>query len=104
MGRETSFIPGAARTNFCEAANVEATQTIDIMHFVDGSEIDIAYYDTPYYTEPSNAGRKAYALLRDAAYASMSRSDRARSHVREGRRQPGRRDAEDGRGRGHGGP
>jgi DNA end-binding protein Ku len=48
-----------------EAANVEATQTIDIMHFVDGSEIDIAYYDTPYYTEPSKAGRKAYALLRD---------------------------------------
>ena len=48
-----------------EAANVEATQTIEIMHFVDGSEIDIAYYDTPYYTEPSKAGRKAYALLRD---------------------------------------
>ena len=46
-------------------ANVEATQTIDIMHFVDGREIDIAYYDTPYYTEPSKAGRKAYALLRE---------------------------------------
>ncbi len=48
-----------------EAANVEATQSIDIMHFVDASEIDIAYYDAPYYTEPSKAGRKAYALLRD---------------------------------------
>ncbi len=46
-------------------ANVEATQTIDIMHFVDGRKIDIAYYDTPYYTEPSKAGRKAYALLRE---------------------------------------
>jgi DNA end-binding protein Ku len=46
-------------------ANVEATQTIDIMHFVDGSEIDIAYYNTPYYTEPTKAGRKAYALLRE---------------------------------------
>jgi DNA end-binding protein Ku len=49
-----------------EAANVEATQSIDIMHFVDGAAIDLVYYDTPYYTEPSKAGRKAYALLREA--------------------------------------
>ena len=48
-----------------KAANVEATQTIDIMSFVDGAEIDIAFYDTPYYTEPAKAGRKAYALLRE---------------------------------------
>ncbi len=48
-----------------EAANVEATQTVDIMHFVDSGKIDLAYYDTPYYTEPGKAGRKAYALLRD---------------------------------------
>ena len=48
-----------------EAANVEATQSIDIMHFVDGAEIDIAFYDTPYYTEPAKMGRKAYALLRE---------------------------------------
>jgi DNA end-binding protein Ku len=48
-----------------EAANVEATQSIDIMHFVDGAAIDLAFYDTPYYTEPSKVGRKAYALLRD---------------------------------------
>jgi DNA end-binding protein Ku len=47
------------------AANVEATRTIDIMSFVDGAEIDIAFYDTPYYTEPAKAGRKAYALLRE---------------------------------------
>jgi DNA end-binding protein Ku len=48
-----------------EAANVEATQSIDIMHFVEGGDIDLAFYDTPYYTEPSKAGRKAYALLRE---------------------------------------
>jgi DNA end-binding protein Ku len=48
-----------------EAANVEATQTIDITHFVEGSQIDITYFDTPYYTQPSKAGRKAYALLRE---------------------------------------
>jgi DNA end-binding protein Ku len=48
-----------------KAANVEATQSIDIMHFVDLSEIDLAYFETPYYTEPMKAGRKAYALLRE---------------------------------------
>ena len=48
-----------------KAANVDATQTIDIMHFVDSSEIDIAFFDTPYYTEPAKMGRKAYALLRE---------------------------------------
>ena len=48
-----------------QKANVEATQSIDIMQFVDAGEIDISYYDTPYYTEPSKAGRRAYALLRE---------------------------------------
>jgi DNA end-binding protein Ku len=46
-------------------ANVEATQSIDIMQFVDGGDIDITYYDTPYYTEPAKAGKRAYALLRE---------------------------------------
>lgn len=46
-------------------ANVEATQTIDIMQFTDASEIDTLYYDTPYYLEPEKPGRKAYALLRE---------------------------------------
>lgn len=46
-------------------ANVEATQSIDIVQFVDGGEIDVTYYDTPYYTEPAKAGRRAYALLRE---------------------------------------
>ncbi len=46
-------------------ANVEATQSIDIMQFVDGGDIDITFYDTPYYTEPAKAGRRAYALLRE---------------------------------------
>lgn len=46
-------------------ANVEATQSIDIMQFVDSARIDITFYDTPYYTEPAKAGRRAYALLRE---------------------------------------
>ena len=56
-----------------KAANVEATQTIDIMHFVDGTEIDIAFYDTPYYTEPAKMGRKAYALLRETLKRARAR-------------------------------
>lgn len=48
-----------------KAANVESTQRIDIMHFVDTAEIDIAFYDTPYYTAPNKPGSKAYALLRE---------------------------------------
>jgi DNA end-binding protein Ku len=46
-------------------ANVEATQSIDIMQFVDAQDIDITFYDTPYYTEPAKVGRRAYALLRE---------------------------------------
>lgn len=48
-----------------EAANVTATQSIDIMHFVEAASVDLALYDTPYYTEPTAMGRKAYALLRE---------------------------------------
>lgn len=48
-----------------EAASVAATQTIDIMHFVDVDAIDLAFYDTPYYTEPAKLGKRAYTLLRE---------------------------------------
>jgi DNA end-binding protein Ku len=45
-------------------ANVEATQTVDIMAFVDAADIDPIYYDTPYYLSPAKRGEKGYALLR----------------------------------------
>lgn len=48
------------------AANVEATQTIDIISAVCADEIDVTYFDKPYYLEPTKQGRKAYALLREA--------------------------------------
>ena len=48
-----------------EQANVEASQSIDIMDFVDAADISPLYYDTPYYVEPLKNGRRAYALLRD---------------------------------------
>jgi DNA end-binding protein Ku len=47
-------------------ANPEKTKMIEIAEFVDESEIDSMYYETPYYLEPQKAGVKAYALLRDA--------------------------------------
>ena len=51
--------------NDLKRANVEATQTIEIMQFVDAADIDMTYYDTPNNTEPAKAGRRAYALLRE---------------------------------------
>ena len=48
------------------SANVEASQTIEILDFVDGEQIDSVYWDTPYYLEPVNGARsKSYALLRE---------------------------------------
>jgi DNA end-binding protein Ku len=46
-------------------ANPKATQTIDIVAFVGADEIDVTFYDKPYYLAPTKAGRKAYALLRE---------------------------------------
>ena len=48
------------------AANVEATQTIDVLAAVCASEIDPEFFDKPYYLQPDKAGRKAYALLRES--------------------------------------
>ena len=46
-------------------ANVEATQSIDILDFVDGADISPTYFDKPYYLAPLKNGRRAYALLRE---------------------------------------
>lgn len=47
-------------------ADAKKTQTIEIQHFVDESEISSIYYEQPYYLEPQKTGVKAYAILRDA--------------------------------------
>jgi DNA end-binding protein Ku len=46
-------------------ANVRATQTVDIVSFVDAAEIHPIYYDTPYHLAPVKRGEKGYALLRE---------------------------------------
>src|SRR6478736_1186361 len=45
--------------------DLEATQTIDIIDFVELNEIDPMFFDKPYYLEPQKGGHKAYALLRE---------------------------------------
>jgi DNA end-binding protein Ku len=46
-------------------ANVEASQTIDIVAFVQAEQISPLFFERPYYVEPSKGGAKAYALLRE---------------------------------------
>ena len=48
------------------AANPEATQTIEILDFVDEAEVHPAFFDKPYYLRPSRKrGHKAYRLLHE---------------------------------------
>ncbi|MBI2798363.1 Ku protein [Candidatus Saccharibacteria bacterium] len=47
-------------------ADVHKTKTIDIKQFVDEAEIDIRYFEKPYYLEPQKGAEHAYALLREA--------------------------------------
>jgi DNA end-binding protein Ku len=47
-------------------ASPEKTKIVEINEFVDQTEIDSMYYETPYYLQPEKSGAKAYALLREA--------------------------------------
>jgi DNA end-binding protein Ku len=49
-----------------KAVRPEATQSVQIVQFVELDQINPMYFDTPYYLEPEKKGRHAYALLRDA--------------------------------------
>ncbi|MGA2394983.1 MAG: Ku protein [Candidatus Lustribacter sp.] len=44
----------------------EATQSVEILEFVELDQINPMYFDTPYYLEPEKKGRHAYALLRES--------------------------------------
>jgi DNA end-binding protein Ku len=46
-------------------ANVEASQTVEIVGFVDAADISAYYYESPYYLAPGKHGEKGYALLRE---------------------------------------
>lgn len=47
-------------------ADVEATQTVDIVAFVQVDEVNPVFFHKPYYMEPEKGGDRAYVLLRDA--------------------------------------
>lgn len=47
-------------------ASPEKTKMIEISDFVNESEIDSIYYETPYYLEPEKSGVKPYILLRES--------------------------------------
>jgi DNA end-binding protein Ku len=47
-------------------ASPERTQRIEISAFIDGSKLDPALFEKPYYLEPVPKNEKAYALLREA--------------------------------------
>src|SRR5437667_2812224 len=47
-------------------ADMEATQSVDIVEFVPLEQIDPMFFDKPYYLEPEKKGARAYALLRES--------------------------------------
>ncbi len=49
-----------------KAANPKATQTIDIETFVDFEDIDLLFFEKPYYLVPQKTGIKGYFLLAEA--------------------------------------
>jgi DNA end-binding protein Ku len=46
--------------------DIEATQTVDILSFVQLEEVNPVFFHKPYYMEPQKGADKAYVLLRDA--------------------------------------
>jgi DNA end-binding protein Ku len=46
-------------------ANVDASQTIDIVSFVEQAAVPPEYFEQPYYLEPAEGGEKTYTLLRE---------------------------------------
>jgi DNA end-binding protein Ku len=49
-----------------DALDPKKTRTIDIVEFVDESQIDPIFYDHPYYLAPGPGGAKPYRLLLEA--------------------------------------
>lgn len=50
--------------------DVKKSTTVDIKQFVNQDDIDIRYFEKPYYLEVVKGGEKAYALLRSALQKS----------------------------------
>ena len=48
-----------------KAAQPQSSKALDILDFVQESEIDPRFFDTPYFCVPQKGGERAYALLRE---------------------------------------
>jgi DNA end-binding protein Ku len=64
-----------------DRVNPEATQSVEIVQFVDIAEINPMFFDRPYYLEPEKKGRHAYALLREALVAENKVGIRSKEHL-----------------------
>jgi len=54
-----------------EAAKVESRKTLDLVQFVDAGDIDVFYFEKPYYVVPADdLAEEAFIVLRDALKAS----------------------------------
>src|SRR5690554_599583 len=49
-----------------EAASPEKSKVFSIQQFVEESEIESVFFDTPYFLKPQKTGKNAYVLLREA--------------------------------------
>jgi len=54
-----------------EAVKIESRKTLDLVQFVDAGEIDVLYYEKPYFVVPADdLAEEAYVVLRDALRAT----------------------------------
>lgn len=54
-----------------EAAKVESRKTLDLVQFVDAGEIDVFYFEKPYYVVPADdLAEEAFIVLREALKAA----------------------------------
>lgn len=50
-----------------DAVKLESKKTLELTQFVDGHEIDVLYFDTPYYVVPADdLAEEAFVVLREA--------------------------------------
>jgi DNA end-binding protein Ku len=56
-----------------ESLSPERSRTIEIVQFVDLGEVDVVYFERPYYLVPTRGGEKAYCLLAEV----MARAGKA---------------------------
>lgn len=54
-----------------EAVRIESRKTLELVQFVDADEIDVLYYEKPYFVVPADdLAEEAYVVLREALRAS----------------------------------